>query len=134
VAFAGALIARFLAPPHPEDFDKVEYQLYRALNAPAFLLSQVPVVLLCFVWLVWYAVGIEISGRGQSVLTPKTRSRRAADALAMIFGAGVGMNAHYNIVPTAAWLLYPTWGVTIIGFYGHDLWVSFRSSRIPDGS
>jgi len=144
LAVACALIASFLAPPHPEDFEKTEYRFYRALNAPAFLLSEVPVriihtachqeyfivesaVRLCFVWLVWYALSIEISGGGRSVLSPKTRVRRVADALAVISGAAVGMSAHFNLTPTAVWMLYPIWGVAIMGFYGRDLWASFRS-------
>jgi hypothetical protein len=147
-AVACALIASFLAPPHPEDFAKTEYQIYRALNAPAFLLSAVPAriahwvyrkayfivettVRLCFVWLVWYAVSIEISGRGRSVLSPRTRVRRVADALAVIFGAAVALSGGYGLHPPAIWMLYLIWGVVIMGFYGRDLWVSLRCDRAP---
>ena len=148
VTVACALIASFVAPPHPEDFAKTEYQLYRALDAPAFLLSEVParivhwvyrqeyfivenVVRLCFVWLVWYAVSVEISGRGQSVLSPKTRVRRVADVLAVMFGSAVWLSGGYNLHPPAIWILYPIWGVAIMGFYGRDLWISFHSGRGP---
>lgn len=81
-------------------------QLFIGLNAPA---AEIEIYLkrLAWIWspsyypaifildtfvyfllvgLVWYAVAIEITGRGYSMLTSKLRPRRAADLLASAFG------------------------------------------------
>jgi hypothetical protein len=50
VAFAGVLIARFLAGPHPIDFEGTEYHLYRAWNAPAIFVSWIPVAIVRWVY------------------------------------------------------------------------------------
>ena len=93
-------------------------------------------ILFALVWLLWYAVSIEIGGKGLSVLTPKTGFRRLADLLAIAFGAAGYASLLYadqasaQIIYTPA--LYPIlgplhliWALAIIGFYCHDFWVSF---------
>jgi hypothetical protein len=86
---------------------------------------------LAFIWLLWYGVGIELSGHGQSVLMPKTGRRAAGDIVAMAVGAVLlsfswgliefGRGAHAQSVRVVAYFI---WGVAILGFYGHDLWIS----------
>jgi hypothetical protein len=86
-----------------------DWQLCCGLNAPATLIWSclmrfhgewyweyplVGVVLETLVYfalvgLLWYIVSVEMGGKGQSSLTPRTRMRGAADALAMIFGRAV---------------------------------------------
>jgi hypothetical protein len=92
-------------------------------------------VIFVLVWLLWYAVGTETRGRGLSVLTPKTGIRRTADVLAICFGASL-LPYVDRIVPGGAyWMLFSVahllWIATIIGFYSHDLWASFRTRRLP---
>lgn len=159
VALAAALIAsNSLRPNHVWDpaFTKPDWQFCRGLNAPAFLLAELPVhiaeilpwgnyqqvlivqaiIRLSFVWLVWYAVSIEIGGGGQSVLSCKTPIRGVIDALAAIFGAIVGLGGGFltrHIGGTnyarLVWVPHLIWAVAIMGFYGHDLWVSFRGVK-----
>lgn len=86
------------------------------------------------VWLLWYAISIEIGGKGLSVLTPKTGVRRLADVLAIAFGAASWVFAGY-ISRSVGWAVlltpvYMIWVMALIGFYGHDLWASFRSPEI----
>jgi hypothetical protein len=84
------------------------------------------------VWLLWYLVSIEIGGKGQSILTPKTRMRRMADLFLIVVGAAValggltirresGFAAPYSTLEAVPYFI---WGVVISVFYGHDLWVS----------
>jgi hypothetical protein len=92
-------------------------------------------VIFVLVWLLWYAVGTETQGRGLSVLTPKTGIRRAADVLAICFGASLLPFADRIVPGGRYWVLFSVahllWIVTIIGFYSHDLWASFRTRRPP---
>ena len=145
VAVGGGLLAEFVAIPHPYDFEKTSYRLCSALNAPAFQLSDIPLyflhhlygediifqtaIRLCFVWLVWHAVAIEFGGRGHSVLTAKTRFRGVLDALVVIFGAAVGMRLHRGVTIPVFGIMDFVWGGVIMGFYGHDLWVTIRKRR-----
>jgi hypothetical protein len=75
---------------------------------------------------------------GQSSLTPKTGIRRAADVLAMIFGGAVAIFSllirrhEFGYVTTYSTLVaapYFFWAVVIVAFYGHDLWVCFRTGK-----
>jgi hypothetical protein len=93
-------------------------------------------VYFAFVWFLWRIVLLEISGRGQSLLTTRTRIRKLADALAIVFGALV---AFFGIVISnqmgPGWhaalvgITYLLWAVTIIVFYGHDLWYASIGAR-----
>lgn len=85
------------------------------------------------VWLLWYAVFIETGGKGLSVLGPKTGFRRTADVWAIVLGIGVVFYAgsvhalqKYQKFISPVHLL---WALTIIGFYGHDLWASFQKRQ-----
>jgi hypothetical protein len=86
------------------------------------------------VWLLWYAVGIEVGGEGLSIFTSETRVRRLADALAIAFGAAslafAGLIA--RSVAWAVWLtpVYAMWAPPVVGSYGQDLWASFKASGI----
>jgi hypothetical protein len=83
------------------------------------------------VWLLWYAVSIELAGDGQSVLTPKVGARRAADVLAVSFGAmlvfiGYLVRGQFGGADTYSSLIalpYLVWGAAILAFYGRDLWL-----------
>lgn len=99
------------------------YPLYLILSLSIFL----PLV-----WLLWYALCIEAGGKGLSVLTPKTGIRRAADVLMMALGASAyfyGNSAIVSVYQYQAllWSVYSAWTLLIMGFYGHDLWASFRA-------
>jgi hypothetical protein len=86
------------------------------------------VVYFALVGILWYIVGIELGGKGLSVLTPKTGVRRAADFLAVGLGFAVvfiallvrrqfgPVTTYSNLVSTP----YFVWGAIIIGFYAHD--------------
>jgi hypothetical protein len=84
------------------------------------------------VGLLWYLVSIELRGNGQSVLTSKTRARKAADGLTILCGIvlcilGVFVRGQFGAVTTYSNLVaipYYIWGLAIIGFYGHDLWAT----------
>jgi hypothetical protein len=153
---AALIISNSVRPEPPADTipspkrGMLDIQYCLALNSPAAMIAAIqieathdllwnyyplyPIVNLTFflslVWLLWYAVSIEIGGKGLSVLTPKTGFRRVADTLAISLGIGVVIYA--DIAP--AHILYKKfvspvhllWALTIIGFYGHDLWASFR--------
>jgi len=145
VALAGGLLAEFASPPHHFSIEKTAWLLCSALNAPAFLLADIPLYIfhnligwdtifetsiqLCFVWLVWYGVTIESGGGGQSVLTSKTRARGLVDALAIIFGTGVGLRLNRGPTMPVFGIMQFAWAAVIIGFYGHDLWVTIRNPR-----
>lgn len=98
-----------------------------------FLLETI--VYFVLVGLLWYIVSIEIGGKGQSVLTPKTRARRMADGLVIFFGLMLGIlgllvRGQFGVVDTYSNLVaipYYIWALVIVSFYGHDLWVSFRA-------
>lgn len=99
------------------------YPLYLLLNLSIFL----PLV-----WLLWYAVCIEAGGKGLSVLTPKTGIRRVADVLMMALGASVFFYRDSTLVSVYRYeallgSVYLAWILLIMGFYGHDLWASFRA-------
>jgi hypothetical protein len=167
VAFAVALTTRdFL---RPGTFERPSWtapfrQFFLGLNAPA---AQIKVYLTKLAWmwdpqyyptmfildtivyvglvgLVWYAVSIEIYGKGKSVLTPKTGMRRLADLLAVVFGAVLavtGLQIHrrangylvsypdYVGHPDLVAVLFFIWGATLLAFYGHDLWVCFGTAQ-----
>jgi|SRR5271165_2514146 len=84
------------------------------------------------VWFLWRVVLREVGGRGQSVLTARTRMRSAVDAFAILFGALVAVfgtvisNQIGSRSAALVWITYLIWAITIIVFYGHDLWVSLR--------
>jgi hypothetical protein len=161
VLVAAALITSNFLRPDPmsnPSWRAPDWQFCAGLNAPAtitrywlekitglwqwghartdFVISTTLYFLL--VWLLWYLVSIEIGGKGQSILTPKTRLRRVADVLAIVFGIAVGSSAlpirrefvgftypHLMAMP------YFIWGVVISVFYSHDLWVGVRG--VPSG-
>jgi hypothetical protein len=162
VAIAAALIISNLSRPDTwEDpaWTHLDIQYCWALNSPAAAIAYLqrvgmydllkdPYPLLKIVnlgiffplvWLLWYAVGIEIGGRGLSVLTPKTGYRRLADALAMafgLFGFGVLISADKAAGQIIYWPYWDgivpvhlMWALAIVGFYGHDLWASFRTNK-----
>jgi hypothetical protein len=101
------------------------------------------IVFFPLVGLLWYAVSFEAGGKGKSVLTPRTRVRRLADALAGVFGVVlvttacrihrrdgylVSLRGHIGY-PDLTAVLFLIWGVVIAAFYGHDLWACFRPAR-----
>ena len=158
VAFA-LIVSNLRRPDSWEDptWTKLDIQYCWALNSPAAMMAAVqrkamygvshglvnkhyPLnlsidfsIFLSLVWLLWYTVGTEIGGKGLSVLTPKTGVRQAADVLAIALGAAVLVYAdsvatqitHETLVTP----VHLTWALAIIGFYGHDLWASFRVTR-----
>jgi hypothetical protein len=87
-------------------------------------------VFFSLVWLLWYAVSIEIGGRGRSVLTPKTGFRRVVDVLVIAFGISLVAYADRTTVSvyyqTPVSFVHLLWVLAIMGFYGHDLWASFQ--------
>jgi hypothetical protein len=140
---------------------KPDWQLLHSINAPAALIAMYPlecaydwfspyhplnlfvesIIRFSLIWLLWYVVSIEIGGAGQSVLTPKTRMREVADVLAIGFGAAVGVLGALYSRPVGGTftkpiiiLPYLIWPIVIMGFYGHDLWVSVRDAKKPAGS
>lgn len=162
VLIAAALIACNEHRPAPTGEDTIgdsrdfalDIQSCWALNAPAAMIARIqraathdllwthyPLdvvvdlgVLFLLVWLLWYAVAVEITGRGLSVLSPRTGIRRVADVLAIILGAFVvpyadrvtmDVLAPYQKVLACVYLL---WTLAIIGFYGRDLLASFRTT------
>ncbi len=136
-------------------FRKPDWQFCLAINAPVLIIVQSSMtfvnsrlqpnfplnfaidwaVRLPLIWILWYAVAIEIHGRGRSVLASKTRSPMVADALAIAYAVivlALGADAVRYLDPTYARLLaapYLAWAIAIAGFYGHDLWMSFAKGR-----
>lgn len=137
---------------------KLDSQLLHSINAPAAVVAMYPldcayhwfspyyplnlvvesVIRFSLIWLLWYAVSIEIGGAGQSVLTPKTRMRKVADVIAILFGAVVGVVGVLGSRPCGSifarlMVVLPIllWPLVIMGFYGHDLWVSIRGAQKP---
>jgi hypothetical protein len=93
---------------------------------------------IALVGLLWYLVAVEVSGRGQSVLTSKVRFRSLADVSAMLFGGGLlimGLNIYWHEFgfPTAysaaVAIPYIMWALVVVLFYGHDLLVHSRSKQ-----
>jgi len=98
------------------------------------------VVYFALVWLLWYLVSIEISGRnrkGMSALTSTTRIRTEIDVLLIAFGAALAVvgqavrhqfggrpDLYANLVAVP----YFIWAIVLTAFYGHDLWV-YRKAR-----
>lgn len=88
------------------------------------------------VWLLWYLVSIEIGGKGRSVLAPKTGTPRTANLFLIIIGAAVGLcglsirheSAFADPYSTLVAMPYFVWGIVIVVFYGHDLWVSVKGT------
>jgi hypothetical protein len=94
------------------------------------------VVYFGLVWLLWYAVALEVAGRGQSTLTPRTGRRGLADTLSVLFGAFVGVFGVLSSNPMGSpvrsllvGVTYLLWALAIIVFYGRDLWVHFRTRQ-----
>jgi hypothetical protein len=94
------------------------------------------VVYFGLVGLLWYAVMLEAAGNGQSVLTTKTGMRPAADALAILFGAAVGVFGaliSQQIGPRVdsflVGIIYIIWAIAIMVFYGRDLWLYLGIAR-----
>jgi hypothetical protein len=130
---------------------KPDRQLCDALNAPAALirfgLTQLAnglpnrdpnhmfietTIYFVLVGLLWYAVAIEISGRGQSILARRSGMRKSADILGIFFGVILGTvtaisdfggSAAYIKLAAITWFI---WAVVIVSFYGHDLRASLR--------
>jgi hypothetical protein len=131
----------------------LDIQYCWALNSPAAMIAHIqreatyellqwhyPInriidwgIFLSLVWLLWYAVSIETGGKGLSVLTPKTGIRRVADVLAIAFGACLVVYADFVTRSvyhqTRISSVHLIWVLAIVGFYGHDLWASFRTKR-----
>jgi hypothetical protein len=163
VLIAAGLIASNEQRPVPRGEDTIpdsrayalDVQACWALNAPAAMIARaqrvathdwlwvhapslLPVVnkgiLFSLVWMCWYAASIEMGGRGLSVFTPKTGSRRLADVAAILFGASLapyGNGVSISVLDPYQKLLgcvYLAWALVIIGFYGHDLVASFRAA------
>jgi hypothetical protein len=153
VALAVALMSHNLigkeSSAHPK-WRHADWQICLALNAPASVLADYPadiayrwfgshyplntivewIVRLSLIWSLWFCVAIELRGKGQSILAPKTRMRRAADLMAIAFGLVVGnigivVGGQFGLLS----LPYLIWALVIVGFYGHDLWVSFGGVR-----
>jgi len=139
-------------------FTKPDIQLCHALNSPVSLFifavtlaarhfepklphivefSIEPVLYLTLVGVLWYSVGTEIQARGQSALTSKTRIRAILDLLAVGYGAVllalcILIASGPSTIPfrEGRAIGYLLWGVALVGFYGHDLWISRRSRLI----
>ena len=133
-----------------------ERQFCDGLNAPAALVRTVierlvetrfvldnrlefvseTIVYVVLIALLWYLVGIEVAGKGKSVLTPKTGFKRAADGIAIFFGTAValvgllvvGQFGSPTVYSNLVAIPYYIWGIAIAVFYGHDLWVSFNDT------
>jgi hypothetical protein len=95
-------------------------------------------VYLVLVGLLWYVFSVEWGGRGQSLLTPKTKIRSVADVLMMAFAGfvavfGLSVRSHvFGFVTTYSTLVatpYFLWALLIATFYGHDLWVWSQIKR-----
>jgi len=139
-------------------FNAPEIQFCYSLNAPATriwdwllrvkgrwwwapqlmeaIVDRLPFVV--FVGLLWYLVSIEMGGSGQSVLTPKTKIRSAADVLMIAYAGWVAAfgitirSNQFGSVTTYSTLVatpYFLWALAIAAFYGHDLWVCLRTRR-----
>jgi len=94
------------------------------------------VVYFALVWVLWCGVLLELSGGGQSVLSPRTRMRTAADLFAILFG---GLVAFFGVVisdqlgpryAAPVGITYLIWAIAIIVFYSHDLWVHLRAHKV----
>lgn len=98
------------------------------------------VVYFGLVWLLWYAVVLEVAGRCQRVLTPRARGRGLIDTLAALFGVFVGVFAVVDNKPMGSpvrsllvGVTYLLWAFAIVIFYSRDLWVHFRARRKETG-
>ncbi|HXA50468.1 MAG TPA: hypothetical protein VNV86_09210 [Candidatus Acidoferrum sp.] len=136
-----------------ESWTKPDAQLRDALNLPAVLIRYFLIraanrwpntgvnhtlLYLALVGVVWYLVGIEISGKGQSVLAAKSGMRKMADVLGIGFGAmlGVVISLDHNYVNgprtygIVVAILRLIWPVVIVSFYGRDLRASLRRATV----
>lgn len=119
-----------------EAAEKVVYFLWQLSNSASLFTVRIDILLrtvvfLPLVWLLWHIVAIELSGHGLSVLTPRTRFRRSADLLALVWGARVAwLGSTIVRSESVYWILvsmpYFLWAALIVSFYGHDLWASVR--------
>jgi len=136
---------------------KLDQQICDDLNAPAsavrFLMVSLlkallddghpwlglfiwTVVYFMLIWLLWYAVCVELGGRGSSVLAQKSGMRKTADALGVVFGVAVfalGIYTHRYFHPSLYLdlILVPhlVWGALIVWFYGRDLRRALSGAR-----
>lgn len=152
VPIAVALITRFAQRPFSisdPSWLKPDWQICCALNGPATVVRILLTMILddrwphsdnarvilqtaCFVpviGLVWYTVGVELSGRGESVVASRLPFRRSVDVGAIILGLLVGLtglSAMGDLAPLRFYsglvgTLYFVWAVVIVGFYSRDL-------------
>ena len=140
VVLASLLIAN---SGRPLDFERTEWILCSAINSPAFLLAEIPVIVsdvafrggfylenairLFFVWAVWYGVAVETGGGGESLLSSKTRARRVIDAVAVVFGAAVFVGWRQPPQTPYYMIIKLIWSLSIMAFYGRDLWITRRN-------
>ena len=96
------------------------------------------VVYFVLVGALWYAVSIEISGKGRSVLSANLMIRTVADLIGMIFGGVLAWGGsevfRYRFGYVSAYTMsvvvpYFLWAAVIVAFYGHDLWRYFAGAK-----
>jgi len=164
VIIAMGLFASYLHRPEPRGDTLpaggdtgLDIQYCWAVNSPAAMVAQLQrrftngwlrnqypldlivdvTVFLSLVWLLWYAVAVEIGGKGLSVLTPRTGHRRIADVVVIALGAYLVVYADRITLSVyhQTWVtpVHLVWIIAIVGFYGHDLWASFRAAGNEPG-
>lgn len=142
------------------EWQSLDWLICSGVNAPATLVAQrlidpviewlvdhypvsivLPVVIrLSAIWLLWYLVAVEIGGRGSSALAQKTRLRKLVDLAAISFAGYLVASGAPFVNNSSAWthtlmgMQWILWALVIVGFYGHDLWVSFRREPRANGS
>lgn len=140
---------------------KPDRQICDGLNAPAsvvrFCLLRVAdrelqsvawidftletIVYFALVWLLWYFVSIEVSGRNgkrPNALTRTTTMRAAIDVPLIVFGAALAVygqlvrhqfggrpDVYANLVSVP----YFIWAIVLVTFYAYDLWAYSQSRR-----
>jgi len=115
--------------------ERLADRLYPRSYSIELLLETIVFVVL--VGLLWYGVSLEFGGKGQSILTPKTGARSAADVLAVIVGVlvvilGFMVRRQFGMITVYSDLValpYFIWGAAITIFYGRDLRTSFGAAR-----
>jgi len=153
-------IHNILRPFSSEDpnYLKPDRQFCQALNAPAaaveFLLMHVSdalfpweivyilldtAIYFVLVGLLWYAVGIELSGGGRSVLSQKSGRRKLMDRAGVCFGVAlfpIAMLVHgplssHKLYANLVTLPYLVWAVVITWFYWRDLRHASKENGLP---
>ncbi|HKV39298.1 MAG TPA: hypothetical protein VJX67_08800, partial [Blastocatellia bacterium] len=87
------------------------------------------VIYLTLVWVVWYVLGVEITGGGTRALAAGSRMRRVVDICAIVFGSALAVTGLLVVsqfgsptaYSTAVAVPYFIWATTMIIFYGYDL-------------